>query len=411
MELALVQIPSYFLCPISLQIMRDPVTLPTGITYDRDSIERWLYSGHHNTCPVTNQPVLESDLITPNHTLRRLIQSWCSSNASHGVERFPTPRPPVDKYQIATIIDEARRLPNSQLLPSLFKLKKIVSDGERNKRCVEGVPGAIDFLVSVISNEQGNEEAAISACDEAVNILYSLQLSQGGLLDLFERNEDLLNSLAAVLRLSVNYQTRAYVVLIVKTLLRVVPSTQLMSIRQEFFEGMVKVLKDRISYQATKAVLQVLYGVCPWGRNMVKTVQAGAVPVLLNLLLDEPEKRASEMMMVVLDVLCGCADGREEVIRHAAGLAVVSKKMMRVSPVATEKAVMILYSILSYPTTSAVLEEMLQVGVVNKLCMLLQVECGNSTRKMVKEMLRMHLSAWRRSSCLTPQLKALYLSS
>lgn len=404
------QIPSYFLCPISLQIMRDPVTLPTGITYDRDSIERWLYAGNHNTCPVTNQTVLESDL-TPNHTLRRLIQSWCASNTSYGVERFPTPRPPVDKYQIEAIIDEARRVPSLQL-PALIKLKKIVSDGERNKRCVESVPGAVDFLVSILSNfpsAQGNEMAM--ACDEAVSILYSLQLSQQGLLDLLERNEDLLNLLASVLRISVNYQSRAHVVLIVKSLIRFVPSSQLISIRQEFFEGMVDALKDRLSYQATKAVLQVLYGVCPWGRNMAKTVKAGAVPVLLNLLIDEQEKRASEMMMVVLDVLCRCADGRDEVVGHAAGLAILSKKMIRVSTVATEKAVRILYSILCCPATPAVLEEMLQVGVVSKLCMLLQVECGSSTMKMVKEILRMHLNAWRRSSCLTPQLKALCLSS
>ena len=35
-----VEVPCYFLCPISLSIMRDPVTLPTGITYDRDGIKR-----------------------------------------------------------------------------------------------------------------------------------------------------------------------------------------------------------------------------------------------------------------------------------------------------------------------------------------------------------------------------------
>ena len=36
------EVPSHFLCPISLQIMRDPVTLPTGISYDRAAISRWL---------------------------------------------------------------------------------------------------------------------------------------------------------------------------------------------------------------------------------------------------------------------------------------------------------------------------------------------------------------------------------
>lgn len=50
-----IEVPKYFICPISLQIMKDPVTTITGITYDRDSIEHWLFTNkamtpqHKNT--------------------------------------------------------------------------------------------------------------------------------------------------------------------------------------------------------------------------------------------------------------------------------------------------------------------------------------------------------------------------
>ncbi|KAF2321132.1 hypothetical protein GH714_034295 [Hevea brasiliensis] len=37
-----VQIPYHFRCPISLELMRDPVTVSTGQTYDRSSIESWV---------------------------------------------------------------------------------------------------------------------------------------------------------------------------------------------------------------------------------------------------------------------------------------------------------------------------------------------------------------------------------
>lgn len=400
-----VQVPSYFLCPISLQIMRDPVTLATGITYDRENIEQWLYSANHNTCPVTKQPLSDCDL-TPNHTLRRLIQSWCVANASRGVERFPTPRPPMDKAQISALLHESISLPHSHL-STLTKLKKIISESERNKRCVEATPGAIDFLSSIISNLPSENEAVL-ASDEAVSILYNLQLSQKSLRDLIERNQDFLDSLIAILRCSTNDHSRVHAVLLIKALLSVVPPLRLISLGQEFFEEIVKVLGDRISYLAMKAALQVVYGVCPWGRNTVKAVQAGAVKVLVELLLDETEKRACEMMIVVLDELCGCTEGRAEVVGHAAGLAVISKKMVRVSVVATERAVRVLYSIALNQATPAVVEEMLQVGVVAKLCLLLQVECEKSTRKMVKEILSMHLNAWRKSPCMTPRLKALY---
>ena len=89
--------PSYFLCPISLQIMRDPVTLPTGITYDRERIERWVFSCEHSTCPITKQPIQPDAELTPNHTLRRLIQGCCAANSEKGVERFPTPREGDDR--------------------------------------------------------------------------------------------------------------------------------------------------------------------------------------------------------------------------------------------------------------------------------------------------------------------------
>ncbi|GFY91253.1 CYS, MET, PRO, and GLY protein 2 [Actinidia rufa] len=49
-----ISVPTFFKCPISLDVMKSPVSLCTGVTYDRSSIQRWLDSGH-NTCPATMQ--------------------------------------------------------------------------------------------------------------------------------------------------------------------------------------------------------------------------------------------------------------------------------------------------------------------------------------------------------------------
>ncbi|KAI9082505.1 hypothetical protein K1719_035374 [Acacia pycnantha] len=67
--------------------IKDPITVTSGITYNRESIEKLLFSGKNNTCPVTRLPLSVSDSsdLVPNHTLRRLIQSWCTINASHGI--------------------------------------------------------------------------------------------------------------------------------------------------------------------------------------------------------------------------------------------------------------------------------------------------------------------------------------
>jgi hypothetical protein len=46
-----IEIPPYFLCPISFQIMKDLVSTVIGITYDRESIEKWLMKAKNCVCP------------------------------------------------------------------------------------------------------------------------------------------------------------------------------------------------------------------------------------------------------------------------------------------------------------------------------------------------------------------------
>ncbi|CAM6034754.1 unnamed protein product, partial [Sphagnum compactum] len=143
--LEIANIPPYFRCPISLNLMSDPVSLCTGITYDRVSIERWFDDGN-TTCPATMQHVHSRDL-TPNHTLRRLIQEWCVKNLSQGVERIPTPKQPADllqvRHSLQDITDGYMRLDNLQRLHSLAR------ESEKNRRCVLEA-GAVPVLASVL---------------------------------------------------------------------------------------------------------------------------------------------------------------------------------------------------------------------------------------------------------------------
>jgi hypothetical protein len=64
-------VPSFFKCPISLELMRDPVVLCIRQSYERSSIEPWLEAGNH-TCPVTMQTLASLELVS-NHMLRHLI--------------------------------------------------------------------------------------------------------------------------------------------------------------------------------------------------------------------------------------------------------------------------------------------------------------------------------------------------
>ncbi|KAK2971411.1 hypothetical protein RJ640_025361 [Escallonia rubra] len=73
-----VGLPEEFRCPISKELMRDPVIVATGQTYDRPFIQNWLKSGKR-ICPRTQQ-VLSHTILTPNHLIREMISQWCKNN-------------------------------------------------------------------------------------------------------------------------------------------------------------------------------------------------------------------------------------------------------------------------------------------------------------------------------------------
>ncbi|XP_077227130.1 U-box domain-containing protein 6-like isoform X2 [Tasmannia lanceolata] len=70
--------PEEFRCPISLQLMYDPVIISSGQTYERVCIEKWFNDGH-STCPKTQQQ-LSHLCLTPNYCVKGLISSWCEQN-------------------------------------------------------------------------------------------------------------------------------------------------------------------------------------------------------------------------------------------------------------------------------------------------------------------------------------------
>ena len=65
--------PADFICPITTEIMSDPVMAADGHAYERTAIERWLAT--KSTSPMTGGE-LEHPYLTPNHMLRRMIRDW-----------------------------------------------------------------------------------------------------------------------------------------------------------------------------------------------------------------------------------------------------------------------------------------------------------------------------------------------
>lgn len=65
------EIPHEFLCPITHEIMREPVQCSDGFTYERAAINEWFLCGKY-TSPMTNKPLHDTSF-TPNINLRNAI--------------------------------------------------------------------------------------------------------------------------------------------------------------------------------------------------------------------------------------------------------------------------------------------------------------------------------------------------
>ncbi|KAI9072578.1 hypothetical protein K1719_045465 [Acacia pycnantha] len=397
------EVPQYFVCPISLEIMKDPVTTVAGITYDRDSIEQWLLTATERKCPVTKQPLPHNSALTPNSTLLRLIQAWSSqNNAQNGVIRVPSPKSLLTSIHIDRLISD---LQNPHLYQTtLIKMDAFATHSEINRRCMVEY-GVLEPMVSIIT--QNFQEGITNCLEEALRIfrlLWATSSSMPHVKPLFCENLDFIISfLTWALQIdvtnSVNIVNEAMPSL--KSTIEAADSSLLGNLKVEFFREITRVLKTRtVSEQAIKSALQVLIETCPLGRNRMKIVESGAVFELIDLELEKPTKKITELVFNLLTHLCSCADGREQFLQHAGGIAVISKRILRVSNATDDRALHILSLIARHSSSNDVVLEMLRVGAVSKLCMVMQADCASCLKEKARSILRLHSKTWNNSPCI-----------
>ncbi|XLS50240.1 hypothetical protein HN51_010917 [Arachis hypogaea] len=408
------EIPEYFLCPISLEMMKEPVTAVTGITYERESIEQWLRKAKECVCPVTKQPLpRSSQYLTPNHTLRRLIQAWseATNNAArgHGADHQQIPNPQLEKVQVEKLVKDLKVPHRNQR--ALKKLHGFAMESERTRTCMAeaGVANAMVIFIN-----QRFQQGKTMCLEEALRILHLTWNipSRTNMKALVGENLDFINSLTWILHLNVHNNNVKIVneaMPLLKLTIQNTNSTILGNLNFQFFKEMVRVLGKRtISQQALKSTLQILIETCPLGRNRKSIVELGAVSNLIELELEKPEKNISEHIFNLLAHLCSCAEGREMFLKHAAAIAMVSKRILRVSSATDDRAIHILSVIGKYSGSSEVVLEMLRVGAVSKLCMVIQADCASYLKEKARGILRLHSKVWSDSPCIQLYLLTRY---
>lgn len=79
-----------FMCPLTRQVMRDPVTIESGQTFEREAILKWFKecreSGRQPTCPLTQKALKSTDL-APCIALRKAIEEWTKRREEKELEK------------------------------------------------------------------------------------------------------------------------------------------------------------------------------------------------------------------------------------------------------------------------------------------------------------------------------------
>ncbi|KAG6542080.1 hypothetical protein Mapa_016497 [Marchantia paleacea] len=381
-----VSVPDFFRCPISLELMRDPVTLCTGQTYDRYSIEKWFEKGHI-TCPSTMQ-VLDSTELVPNHTLRRLIQDWCVSNRCNGVERIPTPKQPAEPRQVKQMLQDVAMGRDS--FGVLRKLRNIAKESDRNRRVISDA-GAIPVLGNFVFSPDSLGKN-LEACEEALGILAVLPL-QNMTRKLFYVGPKQLTALSWLLcRGSLDGRINA--ALLLASLATDDEMKLSVGATAGVFEGLVKLLKEDSYARAIKAGLKAFLAICGPKKNRVKAVEAGVVSAIVEL-LPEAERSNTERALTLMELLCTCADGRTAVSAHALAVPVLVRIILRVSDCATEHAISCLWAVCQHAPKECVDEAAVQAGILTQLLHLIQVESNSRTKQKATELLRQLRHRWK----------------
>ncbi|XP_051141093.1 U-box domain-containing protein 21-like [Andrographis paniculata] len=390
MELA---IPTHFRCPISLDLMKDPVTLSTGITYDRENIEKWIEMGN-STCPVTHQVLLTFNQI-PNHTVRKMIQDWCVANKSCGVERIPTPRIPATPNKVAAICSRIevamRNGDRSKCRELLEKIEDLAKEDASNKRCLakNGIGYALVNMFESFAHYY-NTSNDVHLKEILSALTWVLPLDKRVISKL---NSDLsLRTMTQILKRENDLSLKQDTVLVLNEVVSVDQDSLevLMRINEDIEDILFHVIKSPISPNATTATLAIIHRIIISSspeQSAARFVQMGLIPLILELLVD-CDKSLCEKGLAVIDSMCCHKDDRESACDNALTIPLLVKKVLTVSTAATEAAVSTLRK-LCFGENKNVMLEAMKFGAFQKLLVVLQMDVGEGTKANVTQLLKL----------------------
>ncbi|KAG5383253.1 hypothetical protein IGI04_034723 [Brassica rapa subsp. trilocularis] len=291
-------LPHEFLCPITLEIMQDPVIIATG----QEGIQKWFDAGH-KTCPKTGQ-TLDHLSLAPNYALKNIILQWCDKNNFKIPEKETSLHTENDseeqKDEVSLLVEALSSSQLEEQRASVKQMRLLAKENPENRVLIANA-GAIPLLVQLLSYpDSGIQENAVTtllnlSIDETNKKLIS---DEGAIPDIIEilqngTREARENSAAALFSLSMLDENKVTIGL------------------SDGIPPLVELLQHGTS-RGKKDALTALFNLSLNSANKGRAIDAGIVQPLLQLLKDRNLGMIDEALSILL-LLVSHPEGRQAI--------------------------------------------------------------------------------------------------
>ncbi|KAJ8771851.1 hypothetical protein K2173_027028 [Erythroxylum novogranatense] len=308
--------PEDFRCPISLELMTDPVTISTGQTYDRSSIQKWLKAGN-TTCPKTGERLTSTEMV-PNTSLRKLIQQFCadhglslskSGKRSRDITGTIIPGSPVVAEAMKFVCWHlASRLvfgSNELKNKAAYEIRLLAKSNIFNRSCLIEAGTILPLLNLLSSLDTSMQENAIAA-------LLKLSKHTSGRRLIIEN--DGLRPILRVLSEGLSLEARQIAAATLFYLASAKGCRKYIAEMPEAFPALIELIKTGTAC-GKKNALVAIFGILLHPGNHHRLLESGIVPLLVELVSTSNRDELKTDSLAVLAALTESFDGTREMLQ------------------------------------------------------------------------------------------------
>ncbi|CAG7864365.1 unnamed protein product [Brassica rapa] len=308
------QVPKDFVCPISLDLMTDPVIVSTGQTYDRTSIARWIEEGHC-TCPKTGQTLMDSRIV-PNRALKNLIVQWCTASGvaiesefvtDSVVSALPTKAAVEANKATVSILVKFLADGSSEAGQTIAarEIRLLAKTGKDNRSFIAEA-GAIPHLRRLLKSENA------IAQENSVTAMLNLSIYEKNK-SLIMEEDDCLECIVNVLVSGLTVEAQENAAATLFSLSAVHEYKKRIAFTDHCVEALSSLLRNGTP-RGKKDAVTALYNLSTHPDNCGRMIQGGGVSSLVGALKNDvvSEEAAGALALLVRQSLGAEAIGREE---------------------------------------------------------------------------------------------------